>query len=146
LYATYDVRGDGKTAIKGGWGRFSDWRNGNHVLPLNPNVALQRVYRWHDLNGNRNYDTGEVNLDTTIGGGDFVQEVGRGNVTIANTISNPDQPQTREDQFSLSIERELRANFGFRATGIHSRRFNVIRTQNLLRGPEVYTIANTRPD
>ena len=46
LYATYDVGGDGKTAIKGGWGRAShDWRNGNHVLPLNPNVALQRVYR-----------------------------------------------------------------------------------------------------
>src|SRR6266850_2546244 len=42
LYATYDVGGDGKTAIKGGWGRFADWRNGNHVLPLNPNVALQR--------------------------------------------------------------------------------------------------------
>ena len=144
LYATYDVTGDGKTAIKGGWGRFADWRNGNHVLPLNPNVALQRVYRWRDLNGNRDYNPGEVNLD--VNGPDFIQEVGRGNVTIANTVSNPDQPQTKEDQFSLSIERELRANFGFRATGLYSRRFNVIRTQNILRPPEAYTIANTRPD
>src|SRR2546426_704735 len=83
LYATYDVTGDGKTAIKGGWGRFADWRNGNHVLPLNPNVALQRVYRWRDLNGNRDYNPGEVNLD--VNGPDFIQEVGRGNVTIANT-------------------------------------------------------------
>ena len=144
LYATYDVRGDGKTAIKGGWGRFSDWRNGNHVLPLNPNVALQRVYRWRDLNGNGDYNPGEVNLD--LNGPDFISEVGRGNVTIANTVSNPNQPQTREDQFSLSLERELRANFGVRVTGLYSRRFDVIRTQNLLRGPGVYTTANTRPD
>jgi carboxypeptidase family protein len=144
LYATYDVGGDGKTAIKGGWGRFADWRNGNHVLPLNPNVALQRVYRWRDLNGDRDYDTGEVNLDTS--GSDFIQEVGRGNVTIANTVSNPEQPQTREDQFSVSLERELRANFNVRATGLYSRRFDVIRTKNILRPTETYNIANTKPD
>jgi hypothetical protein len=140
LYATYDLTGDGKTALKGGWGRFADWRNGNHVLPLNPNVALQRRYRWTDPNGNGDYDDGEVNLN------DFIEEVGRGNVTIANVESNPDQPQTKEDQFSLSLERELRANFAVRVTGLYSRRFDVIRSENLRRGPEVYTIANTRPD
>jgi carboxypeptidase family protein len=144
LYATYDLRGDGKTAIKGGWGRFADWRNGNHVLPLNPNVALQRVYRWRDVNGNRDYDAGEVNLD--VSGPDFIQEVGRGNVTIANTVSNPDQPQTKEDQFSISLEHELRANFNVRATGLYSRRFDVIRTKNILRPTEAYNITNTKPD
>ena len=144
LYATYDLTGDGKTALKGGWGRFADWRNGNHVLPLNPNVALQRRYRWSDPNGNGDYDDGEVDLSTV--GNDFIEEVGRGNVTIANVESNPDQPQTKEDQFSISLERELRANFAVRMTGLYSRRFDVIRSQNLRRGPEVYTIANTRPD
>ena len=144
LYATYDVTGDGKTAIKGGWGRFSDWRNTLHVLPLNPNVALQRVYKWKDLNGNGNYNPGEVNLD--VNGPDFVEEVGRGNVTIANVQVNPNEPQTKEDQFSLSLERELMANFGVRVTGLYSRRFDILRTENLLRGPDVYTIANTRPD
>jgi len=144
LYATYDLTGDGKTALKGGWGRFADWRNGNHVLPLNPNVALQRRYRWTDPNRNGDYDDGEVNLSTV--GPDFIEEVGRGNVTIANVESNPDQPQTKEDQFSLSLERELRANFAVRVTGLYSRRFDVIRSQNLRRGPEVYKIANTRPD
>ena len=79
-------------------------------------------------------------------GSDFIEEVGRGNVTIANVESNPDQPQTKEDQFSLSLERELRANFAVRVTGLYSRRFDVIRSENLRRGPEVYTIANTRPD
>jgi hypothetical protein len=144
LYFSYDVTGDGRTAIKGGWGRFADWRNGNHVLALNPNVALQNVYTWRDLNGNRDYDPGEVNLD--VGSPDFVQSVGRGNAAIANTVANLEQPQTKEDQFSLSIERELAANFAVRVTGIISRRFNILQTENLLRGPEVYTIANTKPD
>jgi hypothetical protein len=144
LYATYDLTGDGKTALKGGWGRFADWRNGNHVLPLNPNVALQRRYRWSDPNRNGDYDEGEVDLNTFSN--DFIEEVGRGNVTIANVESNPDQPQTKEDQFSISLERELRANFAVRVTGLYSRRFDVIRSENLRRGPEVYTIANTRPD
>jgi hypothetical protein len=115
------------------------------VLPLNPNVALQRVYTWRDPNGNRDYDPGEVNL-ATANNPDFVQEVGRGNAAIANVISNPDQPQTKEDQYSLSLERELMRNFAIRVTGLYSRRFNVIMSENLLRGPEVYTIANTRPD
>lgn len=33
-----------------------------------------------------------------------------------------------------------------RVTGLYSRRYNVIMSKNLLRGPETYTIANTRPD
>ena len=67
-------------------------------------------------------------------------------MTIANVQVNPNEPQTKEDQFSLSLERELMANFGVRVTGLYSRRFDILRTENLRRGPEVYTIANTRPD
>jgi len=144
LYFSYDLTGNGRTAIKGGWGRFADWRNGNQVLALNPNVALQRVYTWRDSNLNRNYDPGEVNL--SVNGPDFVQEVGRGNAAIALTQANLDQPQTKEDQFSLSLERQLSTNFAFRMTGLYSRRFNIVLSKNLLRGSEVYTIANTRPD
>jgi hypothetical protein len=144
IYFSLDVTGDGKTAIKGGWGRFADWRNENHVLPNNPNVALQKVYTWHDLNTNGDYDPGEVNF--AAGSTDFIQEVGRGNAAIALSQVNLNQPQTKEDQYSLSLERSLWTNFAVRATGLYSRRFNILAQKNLLRGSEVYTVANTKPD
>jgi hypothetical protein len=37
-------------------------------------------------------------------------------------------------------------NFALRVTGLYSRRFDILGQQNILRGPEVYTIANNRPD
>jgi hypothetical protein len=114
------------------------------VLPNNPNVALQKVYTWHDLNTNGDYDPGEVNF--AAGSTDFIQEVGRGNAAIALSQVNLDQPQTKEDQYSLSLERSLWTNFAVRATGLYSRRFNILAQKNLLRGPEVYTVANTKPD
>ena len=39
------------------------------------NAIANAVYRWHDLNGNLDYDPGEVNLDRN--GPDFVETVGR---------------------------------------------------------------------
>ena len=47
---------------------------------------------------------------------------------------------------SLSLERSMFKNFAFRVTGLYSRRFDILGQQNILRGPEVYTIANNRPD
>jgi len=40
----------------------------------------------------------------------------------------------------------MSANFNVRATGLYSRRFDVIRTKNILRPTEAYNIANTKPD
>lgn len=144
LYVSYDVTGTGKTAIKGGWGRFTDWRDQDNFLSANPNIALQRTYLWHDLTNCSCYLPGDVNLDTS--GPDFVSETGKGNTAISHGVVNPNEPETKEDQFSLSLEHELIKDLGIRVTGLYSRRFNVGRTANLLRGPELYTIANTRPD
>jgi hypothetical protein len=142
LYATYDVGGDGKTAIKGGWGRFADWRNGNHVLPLNPNVALQRVYRWRDLNDDRDYDTGEVNLDTS--GQDFIQR------SAAATSRSPTPSRIRTSRRPggpvLGLARARLRETSTSGRRVCSRRFDVIRTKNILRPTETYNIANTKPD
>src|SRR5204862_2544255 len=75
LHLAYDLRGDAKTVIKGGWGRFDEIRQTySEPNPFNPNAVTSSTYRWHDLNGDKQYQPGEVNLD--VNGPDFLSTSG----------------------------------------------------------------------
>ena len=66
----FDVTGDGRSVIKGGYGQFVHLRStGAEINNFNRNGQRTMTYDWHDLNGDRDYDPGEVNLDPN--GGDF---------------------------------------------------------------------------
>ena len=97
------------------------------------------TYRWRDLNGNRDYDPGEVNLNTN--GPDFVSQSAG-----TNTVANPDERQPKSDEFSVSLERELMANFALRVSGIYSEYHDTYRMLNVLRPYETYNVPVTRPD
>jgi hypothetical protein len=145
LHASFDVTGDGRTVIKGGWGRFDHRRQEVPELSdADPHVRTTVTYRWRDANNNRNYDPGEVNLDPTRGtaqGGDFISQSGG-----SNTFPNPDEREPKSDEFSLSIERELFASFAVRVTGLYSNYQDIYRTLNVLRPYEAFNIPVTRPD
>jgi hypothetical protein len=145
VYFAYDIIGDGKTVLKGGWGQFNHVRTEDEVLPLHPFVATVSTYRWRDLNGNQDYDSGEVNLDPN--GADFVQSVVRdtGNLT-SKAVDNPDEKQPGIRQLTLTLEREVAANLAARVTGVYIKSFNEPRRLNLLRPYESYNIPITNPD
>jgi hypothetical protein len=63
IHVAFDVTGNGKTLIKGGWGRYMKGRWFEEIT-ANRNVINTTVYTWHDLNSNHAYDSGEVNLNT----------------------------------------------------------------------------------
>ena len=145
LHAAWDVTGDGKTMVKGGWGRFDHMRQ--HVPELDsadPNVRTVVTYSWRDLNGNRNYDPGEVNLDPN--GPDFVSQSGGIAGVSSITLPNRDEREPKSDELSLSLERELMENFALRVSGIYSRYYDTYRLLNLLRPYESYNVPVTRPD
>jgi hypothetical protein len=140
IHAAYDLRGNGKTVIKGGWGRY------NHIRTITPevdstnrNVAQTITWRWHDNNGNGAYDPGEVNLDPN--GADFVSIAGG-----TNGVLNPNEKEPKTDEFSASLERELIPNFALRVTGIYSQTSNTYMIANIARTFDTFNIPVTRPD
>jgi hypothetical protein len=145
--AAYDVMGDGKTVIKGGWGRYARNRNSEDPQAFEQNGPAMATYRWRDLNGNRNYDIGEVDLRPN--GPDFLQIVAEGrslSASLAKVLVNPNEKQPTSDELSLSVERELMAGFAVRATGVYHRNINSYRIYNELRPYSAYSIPITNRD
>jgi hypothetical protein len=136
----FDVAGDGKTVLKGGYGRFNQMREIQpDVTDLNPNIRAQTTWDWRDLNGNRNYDAGEVNLDPN--GPDFRSISG-----TSLGVFNPNEEQPKTDELSLTFERELIANTAVRVTGVYSRNTNVFAKSELSRdGLYSIPVSNTDP-
>jgi hypothetical protein len=138
LAVAYDIQGNGKTVIKGGWGRFTHMRLVAELVPVNQNVGTTTLYRWRDLNGNRDYDAGEVNLDRNSN--DFINSTTTDSGLFSNGVPNPNEKAPKVDEFNASIERELIPNFAIRATGIYSRSFDVYRILNTLRPYGAYNV------
>ncbi|MQA28991.1 MAG: TonB-dependent receptor [Luteitalea sp.] len=144
LHFAYALTNDGKTVLKGGWGRFNQARYTNDVEPVNPNSLRQTIYTWRDLNGNRDYDAGEVNLDPN--GTDFVDVTAAAGAQVATRVVNPNEEQPWVDELSLSLERELMANFALRVTGVYSREANLRRLVGVDRPYDSYNIPITKAD
>ena len=97
------------------------------------------TYRWRDLNGNRDYDAGEVNLG--LNGADFVSQSAG-----TNTGPNPNEREPVSDEVSLTLERELMANFALRVSGIYSKYHDTYRMVNVLRPYDAYNVPVTNRD
>jgi hypothetical protein len=140
LNFAYDLAGDGRSVIKGGWGRYVTY--GSITSDLLQNARNNRQvtrYRWHDLNGDTLYQPGEVNLDPS--GPDFLSISG-----VTNGVVNPDSPQPKSDQFILGYEREVIRNWNARVTGIYYRNFDLRRTETIAIPYDAYSVAITNPD
>jgi hypothetical protein len=147
LHAAYDLTADGKTVVKGGWGRFMLMRYTDQTQIANHNQANLTTYVWRDLNNNGEYDLGEVNLDPN--GPDYLSTaqagIGGGGTTSLG-VPNPNEEQPGTDEFSLSVERELMSDFAVRVSGIYSKTFDHHRLVNNKRPYDVYTLPITNPD
>jgi hypothetical protein len=141
----YDLTGVGTTVLKGGYGRYHHRRYTDELQIVDRNISLQSQYRWTDPNGNKVFDAGEVNLSPN--GPDFVSTTIReADSGSALGVTNPDEKEPYTDDWNVSFERELFANFGVRVTSVYSRTFNTYRILNTLRPPSAYTVRVSAPD
>ena len=143
LHAAFDLSGDGRTVLKGGWGRYDHvQRTGGAYDRVSTTYA---IYRWRDLNGNRLWDANETNRDPN--GPDFLQFTGNefGGVG-ARLVVNPDLDQVKYDEFSVTLEQQLAETMSVRASGIYATAFNIQRRLNRFRPYESYSVPVTNRD
>lgn len=140
--AAWDVTGSGKSVLKGTFGRYLV-ESGVGLNPLantyNPVATVTTNYRWRDLNSNRDYDPGEVNLSLT--GPDFISVTGG-----ANTIINPDLEMGHIYEGSVSFERELMPNMGVRVLYVYKNLAQDYSVTNVQRPYSAFDIPLTRRD
>ncbi|TAK16048.1 MAG: TonB-dependent receptor [Acidobacteria bacterium] len=102
--ATYDLQGNGKTVLKGSWGRYLDQINTG--TPPNANGTISQTYSWNDANGDFVFQPGTLTWNGTnyVGG-----ELG----ALTNTnIPNPAAFDTslkrpKRHEFTVGIDREV---------------------------------------
>jgi Carboxypeptidase regulatory-like domain len=137
MHASWDIAGNGKTVLKGGWGRFDHERQQVPELDAADwQLRTTTTFRWRDYNGNHVYDAGESNLNPN--GADFLSQSGGSNTVPCNhesaaLLGCADERQPKSDEISLSLERELGQNFGVRASYVYSRYRDTYRILNTLR-------------
>ena len=141
----FDVTGDGRTVLKGGYGRFAHNWHSDELQMANENVHLRSLYTWHDTNGNKLFEPGEINFDRN--GPDFVSTslFTGGEDGLAGAVPNPNIKEPMGDEFNVSIERQLIPDLAVRVTGIYSVQ-QTFRVQNNLRPYSVYNIPITNRD
>ena len=128
-----------KTVVKATFGRYSNGLPDNFANSYNPLATVTMNYRWRDLNGNGDYNPGEVNLDPN--GPDFISIAGASSATLNKELQ---QPMTNEA--TASFERELAANFGVRALYVYKTVTDQYATTNVARPRSAYNIPLTRRD
>jgi carboxypeptidase family protein len=144
-HLSYDVTGRSTTVIKGGYARYYTPLLEDDLHIANHYTISDATYRWRDLNGNRDYDSGEVDLDPNHS--DFLSINLRGGDPLYGFGHfNPDLQQRYHDEVMLSFERQLASTWAARVSGIQSWAKNQWRVKNVLRPYSAYNIPITNPD
>ncbi|MCC6990886.1 MAG: hypothetical protein IT181_17905 [Acidobacteria bacterium] len=135
LSAAYDLRGDGKTALKAAVGRYYyQIASGGGILDgVNPNANYSETYNWNDINGDRRFQLGEQTGNAVISRVD------------PTTISvDPDYLRPYTDEFTGGIDHELFPALRLSAVFTHRLERNPQATSNPANPYD--TFLTTRPD
>jgi hypothetical protein len=133
----WDVSGTGRSVFKLTYGWFNP--EAGLAGDFNKNGSFTTRFRWRDLNGNRDFDAGEANLDPN--GPDFVSTT-----SAANNILNPDLKLAHVQEISATMEHELTPGTAIRALYLYRRFGDQSATVNVLRPYSAFTIPITRQD
>jgi hypothetical protein len=133
------------TVVKGSYGRYNAGMTAPGIgengfgAPYNLNGSVTATFLWRDLNGNGDYNPGEVNLD--LNGADFLSITGS-----ANNVINPDLRQPMTNEATAGFEHQLMSSLGFRALYVYKDYSDNVVTVNVARPRSAFNIPLTRRD
>ncbi len=97
LSAAYDLRGDGRTAVKAATGRYYYIISTGGVLDtVNPNANYSEQFRWNDQNGDLRYQPGEEEGTPVIS---------QANLSVISF--DPDYRRPYTDEITAGVDHEL---------------------------------------
>lgn len=113
--AAYDIKGDGRTVLRGGWGLYYDfpYTNANLLFPLAALGGFGSVYQVNDPNGIRNPD------GSFFQPGDPLPPNQGGALAAPNDVLSPDWKVPFTRQFSAGVSHQIGENAAFDADYIH---------------------------
>lgn len=115
----YDLRGDGTTALKAGYARYSEWQGVTYAGNRNPNGVSSFYYNWKDTNGDGRFQFGEQT------------SLRSKSIAGISTELDPDLRSPLTDEITFGIEHELMAGFLFSVNYIWRDRKNAIEEINI---------------
>lgn len=130
---SYALTGDAKNVVKFTYGRFNWVLDAGTGETYNPNYLNTQAYRWTDLNGNRDYDPGELGTFKSATGG-------------LTTVVNPDVNQPKVDEFTASFERQIMTDFSARVSYVYKNERDRTQFVYINRPYEAFNIPVTTTD
>jgi len=120
--ATYDLFGNGKTALKFSWGKYLDQISTG--TPPNPNANINQQYVWNDLNGDLIFQPGTAVWDgLKYVGGEFGALNNTNNLAVATFDRGLRRPYRNE--VTVSIDHQLFPNTAMTVSYLRTREKDV---------------------
>jgi hypothetical protein len=131
---TYDITGDGKTALRVSAAKYYDVVGTGTPGGLNPNGQIQQNFVWNDLNGDRLFQPGEL-------GAASAPTVPLPYENLASG-RNPELRRPYRNEFTLGIDRELRPNLALSVSWIQRKEHDPITNIDNGKPFERYTLVD----
>lgn len=137
LSFAYDLFGDGRAAVKGGWGRYYTQMGNGLSSRANPNAGASAWVGWNDLDGDKLVDLGPSG--TLVDSPEIDLTRFEGFTGGASTVYDQDANRPYSDDISLGVDMTLGSDVSFSATYHRRQHRDSLGTLNRARPPSAYT-------